>query len=100
METLTSIEIVDVAITTTSTGLTYDLVTATSGASLLVPRQGHQALSLLNGTVLIRGGDGADGHAVASEELYDPRADTVTAATPGTGVRGSCAAAPGPAASR
>lgn len=49
-------------------------------APMRVPREGHTATVLPDGTVMIAGGTGADGHAIRSVELYDPARNSWTAA--------------------
>lgn len=53
--------------------------------NLAVPRAGHTATVLPDGTVLILGGTGADGSVVSVAELFDPQAQTLIT-LPGTGL--------------
>ncbi len=55
--------------------------TFTATGSMSVPRRGHSAILLANGTVLISGGlDDASGTVLASAEIYNPATGTFTAA--------------------
>ena len=58
----------------------YDPVATTWAprAAMRVARLGHTATTLPDGKVLVAGGTGAPGLALASAELYDPAADTWT----------------------
>ncbi len=47
-----------------------------AAASMSVARSGHQSLLLDNGRVLVLGGYDADGHVLASAEIYDPTTDS------------------------
>ncbi|HIV71130.1 MAG TPA: hypothetical protein H9903_09380 [Candidatus Aquabacterium excrementipullorum] len=49
-------------------------------APMRTAREGHTATVLPDGTVMIAGGTGADGHAIRSVEIYDPARNTWTAA--------------------
>lgn len=56
----------------------YDPATGTFSPTgdMTTPRENHTATLLLDGRVLIAGGNDTCDHAVASAELYDPRTDT------------------------
>ena len=51
-------------------------------ASLHYARAWHTATMLPNGTVLVLGGIGADGHVVNTAELFDPRTEVFSVASP------------------
>ncbi len=51
----------------------------TATGNLLVGRSHHTATLLLDGRVLVAGGDGSDERALSSAEIYDPRRGTWTA---------------------
>ena len=50
----------------------------TAAAAMTTPRYGHTATTLANGKVLVTGGMGPAGTALATAELYDPTANTWT----------------------
>jgi len=59
----------------------YDPKTGTFSptGSMATPREDHTATRLLDGRVLVVGGDDTTGHGVASAELYDPASGTFSA---------------------
>jgi hypothetical protein len=54
--------------------------------ALAHPRSGHTATVLPDGTVLILGGNGADGSIVTQAEVFDPATGTVTTLPDGPGL--------------
>jgi hypothetical protein len=63
----------------------YDPRTGTFSAtgSMTTPRDAHTATLLLDGRVLITGGDDRFRHPIASAELYDPTTGTFSPTGPG-----------------
>jgi hypothetical protein len=62
----------------------YDAVTdaVTAGPSMLTARRAHVAAKLMDGTVLVAGGRGANDVPLASAEIFDPESNAFRAATP------------------
>jgi hypothetical protein len=60
----------------------------TDAGSMATPREGHTAIPLADGRVLIAGGNDVNGHAVDSAEVYDPATGTFTATGSMTTARG------------
>jgi hypothetical protein len=68
----------------------YDPTTGTFSptGSMTTPRDGHTATALLDGRILMAGGNDLGDHGVASAELYDPETGTFTATGSMTTARG------------